>query len=492
MEMIQEWTTELRYRPYDKWPKAYVDELTKQVDASIWRFHYHIQPVTGLLNDPNGFSYFNGQWHIFYQAYPFGPVHGLKSWYHLYSDNLIDWKRDGIRLEADSIYDSHGVYSGSALPVGDQLFLAFTGNVRNAQWDRHAYQVGAYMESDFTVKKIDMPLIPDPPQGYTHHFRDPQVIFYEDTYYLIIGAQTDDEKGQVLCYQSDDRINWNLLGALTFTDQEMGYMIECPNLLFVDGQAVLIFCPQGIDKTIFDYQNIYPNTYITAEKFDSKTATLTTPSTLSHIDEGFDVYATQGFQAPDGRALTIGWMGLPELHYPTDQENWAHGLTLVRELHIQDGHLYQRPISETTLLRQEALPVTVKQLQDGLTAENNSYELQLTLPEGERGELVIAANSDHTKGLVIAFDTTRGMISVDRGQMTHVPSPEYGTTRSYQARTKTLHLQLFVDSSMFELFINHGEAVLSGRMFPTKQQRTLALTGSAENVAFWPLRSINE
>lgn len=491
MKIIKNWTTPLRYQPYGQWSKEYVAALQQQVDQSIWRFHYHIQPDTGLLNDPNGFSYFNGQWHVFYQAYPFGPVHGLKSWYHLYSDNLIDWKKDGIRLEADTPYDSHGVYSGSALPVGDQLFLAYTGNVRNEQWDRHAYQLGAVMDTDFTVKKWDTPLIPDPPQGYTHHFRDPQVICYQDTYYMIIGAQTTDEKGKVLCYQSDTLSDWTLLGELDFTSEDMGYMIECPNLLFVDGTPVLIFCPQGMPKEVRSYQNIYPNTYITAESFDTTTATLRSPSALSHIDEGFDVYATQGFQAPDGRALTIGWIGLPELTYPTDQENWAHGLSLVRELHMKQNRLYQVPAAETTALRQQQSTYTLEDLQDKVTVSTNSYELQLTLPAEQTGELVIASDLDKNNGLVIAYDTTRGMITVDRGQMSHVINAEYGTTRQYQTNPGEIHLQLFVDQSVFELFINHGEAVLSGRIFPLEDQRTLFLNGLAQDIAFWPLRSMN-
>lgn len=150
MNLINKWTRELRYHPYEKWGKDYQDQLNKTVNQSIWRLDYHIQPVTGLLNDPNGFTFFNGKWHLFYQFYPFGPVHGLKSWFHLTSTNLVDWKEEGIRLLPDSLYDSHGVYSGSALAIDDQLLLAYTGNVRNADWERSTYQLGAYMDKKNT------------------------------------------------------------------------------------------------------------------------------------------------------------------------------------------------------------------------------------------------------------------------------------------------------------------------------------------------------
>ncbi len=31
-----------------------------------WRFNYHFNPPFGLINDPNGLSYYNGYYHIFF------------------------------------------------------------------------------------------------------------------------------------------------------------------------------------------------------------------------------------------------------------------------------------------------------------------------------------------------------------------------------------------------------------------------------------------
>lgn len=51
---------------------------------------------------------------------------------------------------------------------------------------------------------------------------------------------------------------------------DLGYMIECPNIVRVDGHVVVIFCPQGLDKKITDYDDIYPNMYIIADDIDLK------------------------------------------------------------------------------------------------------------------------------------------------------------------------------------------------------------------------------
>lgn len=203
-----EWTRERRYLPYADWDAQTLLQLQAKTARSQYQLHYHIHPQSGLLNDPNGFSYFNGEWHVFYQSYPFGPVHGLKSWVHLTSPDLVHWENQGLALAPDTPYDSHGVYSGSAMVVGDQLMLMYTGNHRDKDWNRTPYQLGAMMTTTGTITKLPAPLI-TPPDHVTEHFRDPQLIKRGNTYYAIIGAQDKQTlTGQVAVYSSPDLHEW--------------------------------------------------------------------------------------------------------------------------------------------------------------------------------------------------------------------------------------------------------------------------------------------
>ena len=53
-----EWTTERRYRRYEDWTKEEKKAIQENMAKSPWHTHYHVEPTSGLLNDPNGFSYF--------------------------------------------------------------------------------------------------------------------------------------------------------------------------------------------------------------------------------------------------------------------------------------------------------------------------------------------------------------------------------------------------------------------------------------------------
>ena len=65
---MREWTLEERYRVLQS-----ADEIKGLHEAlldSVYRQKYHIQPITGLSSDPNGFVFHDGFWHLFYQWTP--------------------------------------------------------------------------------------------------------------------------------------------------------------------------------------------------------------------------------------------------------------------------------------------------------------------------------------------------------------------------------------------------------------------------------------
>ncbi|APX73425.1 sucrose-6-phosphate hydrolase [Companilactobacillus allii] len=455
---MTEWTTKLRYLPYNQWPQSQLDDIKYKISKSHWRLGYHIQPTTGLLNDPNGFSYYNNQWHLFYQSFPYGPVHGLKSWDHLTSDDLVHWKDNGIAIYADTKNDSQGAYSGSAIVSDDQLFIVYTGNVRDESWVRHPKQIGAVMNENNEIKKISEPLINEPRAGYTDHFRDPQIIEHDNKFYIILGAQKTDKTGHVLVYEADKVTGpWSFKTELHFTNEEMGYMVECPNLVFINNQPVLIFCPQGISKSILDYHNIYPNAYVIGESFDWDTFTFINPSKLHNLDDGFDVYATQAFNSPDGRALCVSWIGLPEIEYPTDVEGWAHCYSLVKELKINNGKLYQLPVVENKKLELNKFTT------DKISAQS---KLKINVPANN--DATVSIISDRNDQFKITFDSKNGKIVVDRSKFGQNFAQAYGESRLTEVDTnKDITAVLYFDNTVFELFINDGEKVITGRLFPT-------------------------
>ncbi|MGT2929388.1 sucrose-6-phosphate hydrolase [Streptococcus dentasini] len=474
--------TEVRYRPYADWTQKERAAIRAKVAESPWHTHYHIEPKTGLLNDPNGFSYFNGKFHLFYQNWPFGAAHGLKQWVHTQSSDLVHFEETGVTLEPDNKNDSHGAYSGSAYPIGDKLFLFYTGNVRDENWVRDPLQIGAWMDKNGKIEKFTDVLIQQP-NDVTEHFRDPQIFKYQDQFYAIVGAQSLNEQGFIKLYKAldNDVYNWQEVGNLDFGGTGSEYMIECPNLVFVDNRPVLLYSPQGLSKTELSYDNIYPNTYKICQSFDTNQPALIGASKISNLDYGFEAYATQGFNTPDGRALIVSWIGLPDIDYPTDQYDYQGAMSLVKELTIKNGKLYQYPVPAITSLRSS---------QDRLTNKletSNTYELEVNFEAKEKTELLLFAD-EKGQGLKLTVDNTTGTVTLDRSKAGIQYATDFGTSRECrieQAQTANI----FVDNSIVEIFINKGEKVFTSRVFPEKGQSGIKILSGQPTGSYFELKA---
>jgi beta-fructofuranosidase len=463
-----EWTRKQRYRRIEEATKEELNALKEKVNKSIWRQKFHIQPVTGLLNDPNGFSYFNGEYHLFYQWFPLGPVHGLKYWYHTKSKDLVNWQNVGIGIKPNDCFDSHGAYSGSAICHDGKLHLMYTGNTRDENWVRHPYQCLAVMNENGRIEKLQEPVIKEVPKGYTDHYRDPKVWKENDTFYAVIGAQRENKTGCIVLYSSPDLKNWTFEGEVQTKLKEFGFMWECPDYFELDGKGVLIFSPQGLEPKGDEFQNIYQSGYLLGNTLDLKTKVFE-HGEFVELDRGFDFYAPQTTIDHKGRRLLVGWMGLPEIEYPTDKDGWAHCLTLPRELTVQNGKLIQCPVKELEGLRQDSVNVKdilddEKKMYEGFNG--TTYELICEFTNMEADEVGIEFRSCKDEKTVISYNRKEQKVTLDRTHSGEVPAKEYGTTRTCSVEGDTLKLHLFVDTSSVEIFINDGVEVFTSRIFP--------------------------
>ena len=83
----------------------------------------HFTPESGWMNDPNGFSVYQGKYHIFYQYHPYNTQWGPMHWGHAVSDDFIHWEDLPVAIAPDMPYDKDGCFSGSAVELDDGSIL---------------------------------------------------------------------------------------------------------------------------------------------------------------------------------------------------------------------------------------------------------------------------------------------------------------------------------------------------------------------------------
>ncbi|WP_162921791.1 glycoside hydrolase family 32 protein [Listeria costaricensis] len=453
-----------------------IEETKKQVAMSPWRQQYHIQPIAGLLNDPNGLAFFGGQYHFFYQWYPFGVTHGSKYWYHICSKDMVHWQERGVALAPDQDFDLQGVYSGSAIEKNGELYLFYSGNKRDYETGERSPSIClAKMSADGVFEKNRTPVIAGPPCGYTSHFRDPKVWQAElGDYWMAVGAQTIAQQGTVLLFKSENLMDWSFEGELETPLADFGYMWECPDYFKLKNLSFLIFSPQGIEATKDgQFQNVYQSGYLKELVETEKPAF--SMDAFTELDRGFDFYAPQTFEAPGKRRVLVGWMGLPEISYPTDAYGWAHCLTLPRELTVEQGRLYQRPIQELEMLRmgEYSKKQSIKEQEIYREEEESSqFEIIYRIEHNEAKKLHLKIRANQSSATYLLYEKETRRFTVNRGQAGVPFAEQFGVERSVVLDEALFEVRIFSDESSLEIFLNDGQEVFTLRIFPQGEAKT--------------------
>ena len=95
------------------------EEMTEGKINREERPAFHLAARVGWMNDPNGFSFYQGEYHLFYQYHPYSSYWGPMHWGHAVSSDLLHWRQLPAALAPDSAYDRDGCFSGSAETLSD-------------------------------------------------------------------------------------------------------------------------------------------------------------------------------------------------------------------------------------------------------------------------------------------------------------------------------------------------------------------------------------
>lgn len=325
---------------------------------------YHLTGATGWINDPNGFSYYKGEYHLFFQYHPYSLDWGPMHWGHAKTKDFIKWDFLPCAMAPDSEYDAFGCFSGSAIETPDgKHLLMYTGvkevgpRAANGQPDIIQQQCIAIGDGVNYEKYTENPVITsaDIPEGCSIvDFRDPKIWREDDTYFCVVGNRPADGSGCILLYESKDAYHWTFNCVLDASHNELGKMWECPDFFELDGKWVLITDPQEMEA---DGREFHPGN-ISMVLLGERTSDVTPATPELHsigfkresaqmTDYGTDFYAPQTVLTPDGRRIMTTWMQ----NWNTTACKMPHTrfcgqMTIPRELHIRDGQFVQNPVRE--------------------------------------------------------------------------------------------------------------------------------------------------
>lgn len=449
--------------------RAYEENAMSRI-SDAERPAFHITGGAGWINDPNGFSVYNGEYHLFYQYYPYKNEWGPMHWGHAKTKDFVRWERLPVAMAPDMEYDKNGCFSGGAVEMPDgRHLLMYTGvrQVIGENGDMEDRQTQCIAIGDgVNYQKVPQNSVltgEDVPEGGSvRDFRDPKVWYdaEEKVYYTVVGNRPADGSGAILLYRSEDGIKWEYVTTVDACRNEYGKMWECPDFFPVDGEWVLAVSPQEMEQMGHEFHVGHGTMFLMGD-FDKKTHTFTRKR-VQAIDYGLDFYAPQSLETPDGRRVMIAWMqNWATCHSQPEKFRWFGQMTLPRELKIVDGRMYQNPVRELEACRanpvvHKNVPVSAQTELEGV----NGRVIDMTVtvrPGDENGyrkfKMCFAKGGDcHSS---VSFRPATGKVRMDRTFSGF--GYDIVNNRSFLVDAKEeVKIRVVMDRFSVELFFNDG------------------------------------
>ena len=483
---------------------------------------YHYVNPESTLNDPNGLCFWQGRWHLFYQAYP--PEDPRQHWGHAVSNDLIHWQDLPYAIYP---HPEECCFSGSALADDDRVIAMY-----------HGTKVGNMVAVSHDPlllnweKVTDGAVIPfasegEPPHPYTVF--DPCIWKKDDCYYALSGGTLPHgpDKKQTranFLFRSRDLASWEYLHPFVEDDQFS---------LVGDDGACPYFWPIGDDKHILlFFSHMSGGQYLLGDYDKARDKFVVTGQGLFNFGAALPSGVHAPSAVPDGQG---GVIVLFNMNQGRPSQGWNQIMTLPRRLTLDAGNrLRMAPAGNIESLRHQhqhigetVLPANEEVVLDSI--QGNAMELVIELDPRDapmvevnvlrspnREELTriaffkdrgfryrervpnhtaLNANSDVLKSLAVRQES---LITIDTSYSSVLPdalsrAPE--TAPVYLEPNEPLQLRIFIDRSVVEVFVN-GKQCVAVRVYPGRadslgvSMRAQGQSAELKRLDAWQMQSI--
>jgi beta-fructofuranosidase len=434
-------------------------ESRQRLAGDRFRPTYHFVSPESQMNDPNGLCFWQGRWHLFYQAYPPDEFPDPKDipkrrqhWGHAVSKDLVRWR--------DLPYAIHpGIermcFSGSTLVESNRVIAYYPGI--------GAGQMVAIAKDPLLLNWDKLGGKPvKGPSGDSCLWRE------GDTYYGLVGD------GLVA---SRDLVDWSSQGSLIEASPfPLGDASACPN-----------FVPIGSKHLFLSFSHTFGGQYLLGD-YNPGTHRFR-PVAQGRFNHGR--VSPGGVHAPsaaaDGQGGVINLLNINDGRH---DDAWDQILSLPQHLTLgSDGQVRIAPVAALASLRQRPQTVLGKRLPANREVvlkgiRGNAMELAVEIdPMESRTVQLNVLRSAHAeeqttityfnfgRKLSIWYDTPAA-VSLDASRSSTLPDvwlrlPEQTEVgrRADDPAGGPLRLRVFIDRSVVEVFVNEHH-YLALRVYP--------------------------
>ena len=490
-------------------------EYRKRYDGDPYRPIYHYVNPENTLNDPNGLCFWQGRWHLFYQAYP--PEDPRQHWGHAVSDDLIHWRDLPYAIYPNP---EECCFSGATLVEDDRVIAIYhgtkVGNMVAVSSDP------LLLNWEKVTGKAVIPMASPDGSPLPYRVFDPCIWKKDGVYYSLSGGTLPHKPSGKrtranFLLRSEDLAKWDYIHPFVEGDRftMVGDDGACPYFWPIGDRHILLFFSHtsGGQALLGDYDRERDKFVVTA-----------------HADFNFGAFRPGGVHAPsatpDGRG---GVLVIFNMNHAKDTKGWNQIMTLPRRLTLIDrDELGIEPAGDIESLRTDhqqidamTLPANQEIVLDAVQGNAMEIIAEIDTNDAPMVEMNVLRSPGKEEYTRIAFFRERGyrdweryagwereklrratysLITIDSSYSSELPdvlsrAPETGPV--FLEPDEALKLRVFVDRSVVEVFVN-GKQCLAMRVYPGREDsvgvslRSQGTDSVLKSLDVWQMKNIYE
>ncbi len=440
-------------------------ESRKKFAGERYRPIYHFVSPESTLNDPNGLSFWQGRWHLFYQGYP--PEDRRQHWGHAVSDDLIHWRDLPYAIYPNP---ERACFSGSTLVEEDRVIAMYhgtrVGNMVAVSNDP------LLLNWEKVTGKAVIPLRNPDGSRPPYNVFDPCIWKKGNMYYSLSGGTLPGGVRANFLFRSKDLAKWEYLHPFTENDRYS---------LVGDDGACPYFWPIGNRHILLHFSHMSGGKYLLGDYDKERDKLVVTAGG----DFNFGAAAPAGVHAPsatpDGKG---GVIVIFNMNSAGVTKGWNQIMTLPRRLTlIAKNELGIEPAGDVESLRYDhqytgAMKLPANQEVVLKNIRGNAMEIiaEIDSRNAPMVEMSVLRSPDKEEFTRIAFFRSRGyrgksLITIDSSYSSllrdvRLRAPE--TAPISMRRDEPLKLRVFIDKSSVEVFVN-GKQCVGLRVYPGRE-----------------------
>ncbi len=478
-------------------------------ERDLQRPSYHLIAPGKWMNEPHGPFFYEGYYHIFYQANPHAPIWNHIQWGHMVSKDMVHWEDLPLALETgEGNLDPDGCWSGSALIDKEGIPRIFYTAGNNSKFPNQFVAMataklnagyGFLNEEEKKLpewEKYPYPVV-EQTLGWMGEFRDPFVWLEQDTYFMLVG--TGDENnggGNAVLYSSKDLSDWQTHGFFLDYEYEknkdIGHVFELPVLLPLKDENGCTVCHLFLVCGCQIEGDVVENFGFLGEWNPSERKFCKFHEKAFLLDLGHGIFTgPSGFVTPDGRTVVFTIAQGMRNGIDTYHSGWAHNGGLPVALSVKDKELHMNPIREIYQLKKKKLlhlkDVSLGEANKALEEiSGNQFWMRV---EAETSKFVLKTKSeDFERAVYYDKDKKRFGVTDETGK-------ELGRYRGEVDQVdiggSPVIMEYFLDHSMIEVYLNEKKSITQ-RNYVKGNGRQIRLGGKSVRVIeleLWEMES---